>query len=296
MTQKPMTALAMVPQTQATIEPQNMGELKALASDAAASKFYGAASQEQALMILITGRDLGLSYSQALRAFHVVQGRPVLSAQGMVAVCLKHREVCEYFRTVEVSNEKATVEAKRAGDPPRTCTFTIEDARRANLANKDNWKAYPSRMLLARAQAFLAREVFSDILLGLYDADELEPTAPPAQAPSIRVVPQTPHDADGVVLEPGAPKLSPLAAAFTARIDDCHDQATYDAIAAELRQLAKTQKIGKEEFNGLAAAMNTLAESRGFQKTASRKPAPPPEPVEAVVESPAPPAVEEVAT
>lgn len=162
----------------APIEPRDMRELQALAVAAASSKFYGASSPEQALMLLVTGRDLGLSYSQALRAFHVVQGKPVLSSAGMVAVCLRSG-VCEYFRTVETSDTSATVEAKRRGDPARRVTFTIEDARRAGLANRETWKSYPSRMLLARAQAFAAREVFPDLLLGLYDQDEVVAPAAP---------------------------------------------------------------------------------------------------------------------
>jgi len=170
------------------IEPSTMDELRALAVAAATSKFYGTSSPEQALMLLMTGRDLGLSYAQSLRAFHVVQGRPVLSAAGMVAVCLRSG-VCEHFRTVESTDTVATVEVKRRGDPARRVSFSIDDARRAGLAQRDTWKSYPSRMLLARAQAWAAREVFPDLLLGLYDEDEVAAPARPAPQPApMRVV------------------------------------------------------------------------------------------------------------
>lgn len=169
---------AIIAASAAPIEPRDMAELRALAQDAAASRFYGAASPEQALMLLVTGRDLGLSYSQSLRAFHVVQGKPVLSSAGMVAVCLRSG-VCEYFRVVASDDTSATVEVKRRGDPARRVTFTLEDAKRAGLASRETWKAYPSRMLLARAQAFAAREVFPDLLLGLYDPDEAAAPAAP---------------------------------------------------------------------------------------------------------------------
>lgn len=162
----------------AAIEPQSMSELQALATAAAASKLFGVSTPEAALLLMMTGRDLGLSYPQALRAFHVVQGRPVLSAAGAVAICLKHKDICEHVRTIESSDTAATVEAKRVGDPPRRVTFTIDDARRAKLDGKDVWRSYPSRMLLARAQLFVCREVFPDLLLGLYDADEIEGPAP----------------------------------------------------------------------------------------------------------------------
>jgi hypothetical protein len=160
-----------------------MDELRALAVAAATSKFYGTSSPEQALMLLMTGRDLGLSYAQSLRAFHVVQGRPVLSSAGMVAVCLRSG-VCEHFRTVESTDTVATVEVKRRGDPARRVSFSIDDAKRAGLANRETWKAYPSRMLLARAQAWAAREVFPDLLLGLYDEDEVAAPARPVATPA----------------------------------------------------------------------------------------------------------------
>lgn len=158
------------------IEPQNFPELKALATHAAGSNFYGAKTAEQALMLMMTGRDLGLSYTQALRMFHVIQGKPVLSADGMTAVCLQS-PACEYFR-VEGDNEKATAFTKRRGQPEQSCTFTMDDAKRAGLTGKDNWRMYPGRMLKARAKANLARDVYPELLAGLYDPDEMEPAPP----------------------------------------------------------------------------------------------------------------------
>lgn len=194
---------AIIAASAAPIEPRDMAELRALAQDAAASRFYGAASPEQALMLLVTGRDLGLSYSQALRAFHVVQGKPVLSSAGMVAVCLRSG-TCEYFRVVASDDTSATVDVKRRGDPARRVTFTLDDARRAGLANRETWKAYPSRMLLARAQAFAAREVFPDLLLGLYDPDEAATPATPARGP-VRPVEVAELDGDVVDVVEAAP-------------------------------------------------------------------------------------------
>lgn len=157
------------------IGPTNMVELRALASAAAATGFYGARSPEQALLIAMTGRDLGLSYTQALRAFHVVQGRPVLSADGMIAAVLASGKA-RYFRTVERTPTRCVVETLRHGDEaPTSLTYTLEDAKSAKLLGKDNWQAHPAAMLAARAKAALARDVYPDVLLGMYDTDELEP-------------------------------------------------------------------------------------------------------------------------
>jgi uncharacterized cupin superfamily protein len=150
-----------------------MGELIQLATAAGKTGFFGAKSPEQALLVMMSGRDLGLSYAQSLRAFHVIESKPCLSADGMVAVVLVRRDVCEYFKTASVTNDAATVETKRVGQEAQRYTFSMADARTAGVAGRGNWQRFPSRMLLARARAALARDVYPDLLLGLYDPDEI---------------------------------------------------------------------------------------------------------------------------
>jgi hypothetical protein len=199
---------AMVVAQPDTVEPRNMTELLSLASAAAKSGFFGAKSPEQALLICMSGRDLGLSYAQALRAFHVIEGKPTLSADGMVAVCLIRRDVCEYFRTLECTNDRAAVETKRTGSPPQSYVFSMEDARRAGVASKQNWAKYPSRMLLARARAALARDVYPDLLLGLYDPDEIgeipSVTHPEPVRANVTVVPVPGPAPEPAVVEAGS--------------------------------------------------------------------------------------------
>jgi len=171
-------AMTVVGSGSAAIEPQTMGELASLALSAAQSGFYGAKNKEQALMLMIAGKDLGLSYAQALRAFHIIEGRPSLSADGMVAVCLNHPDKCEYFITVESTDTIAIVETKRRGHPkPQRMSFSLEDAKRAGLFGRGNWAKYPAAMLRARAKSSLARDVYADLLLGIYDPDETEDRA-----------------------------------------------------------------------------------------------------------------------
>jgi len=158
-----------------SIEPATFAELRALAKDASDSRFFGAESPAQALLVMMAGRDLGFSYTQALRAFHVIKGKPSLSADGMVAACVSRKDVCEYFRPVGATNDaSATFATKRVGDPERIFTFTMEDAKRGELTGNPIWKKFPSRMLSARAKSTLAREVYPDILMGLYEPDEVD--------------------------------------------------------------------------------------------------------------------------
>ncbi len=104
----------------------SMRELQDLARVAAASKLFNF-TPEQALMLMMTGRDLGFSYAQSMRMFYLVNGKPTLSADAMVAVCLSHKDVCEYFVNVSTDDKQSTWETKRVGTPgPQRYTFTIK--------------------------------------------------------------------------------------------------------------------------------------------------------------------------
>jgi hypothetical protein len=169
-------------ETGGAIEPATLGELAKLAGTAADSGFFGAQNQAQAMMLMLAGRDIGFSYTQSLRAFHVIKGKPSLSADAMVAVCLSRKDLCVYFRCVESTKVSATWETERVGNDPVRLTFTIEEAKDAGIIT-DMYRKFPARMLSARCKAYLARDVYPELLMGLYDPDELaEVQAAPTKA------------------------------------------------------------------------------------------------------------------
>lgn len=129
------------------------------------------------LVTLITGHELGLSAMQAIRGLHVVKGRAVMSADLAVALTKQH-PACKYFRLVSSDDKAATYETHREGEPePTRMSFTADQARQAGLGG-DNWRKYPASMLRARCSLALARAVYPDIMLGVYDPDELGVPAP----------------------------------------------------------------------------------------------------------------------
>lgn len=158
----------------ASIEPRDLGEATSLAKTAVASKFFAVKSPEEALVIMLTGRDLGLSAMQSLRGIHVVQGKPVVSSDALVAAVLASG-LCEYWQPIETSNESCTIETKRIGEhsKPVRATWTLADAKRAGLTGKAVWQQYPRDMLRHRCAGGLAREVYPDVALGFYVPGEI---------------------------------------------------------------------------------------------------------------------------
>ena len=136
------------------------------------------------LMTIMAGQEMGLTPMASLRSFHVIEGKPVMGADGMVALVLGSGKAV-YFDRIAESATSVTYETLRVGSKtPRQCTWTIDMAKTAGVHLKDNWRSYPRAMLAARAKSELARDVYPDILAGCYTAEEIdaeyarEPRAP----------------------------------------------------------------------------------------------------------------------
>ncbi len=158
------------------IIPRTMQEVQTLADVFAKSSLLPDALRGKAADVFVSimaGQELGLPPMAALRGVHVVQGKPILAADTMVAVVLGSG-LCEYFVCIEDSQTSATYETKRKGAPtPQRCTWTVEDAKRAQLIKDGgNWQRHPRAMCKARAKAMLARDVYPDVLAGCYEEDE----------------------------------------------------------------------------------------------------------------------------
>jgi hypothetical protein len=136
---------------------------------------------DDVMVVLLTGRELRLQPMHALRSIHVVDGKPVMSADLMAALVL-NSGVCGEFRCVEMSEERAVYLARRVHEPePTRYEFTKQDAVRAGVMGKTNWRNYPKAMLRARACASAARAHFPDVVAGIYESDSEEIVAGKAE-------------------------------------------------------------------------------------------------------------------
>jgi hypothetical protein len=71
--------------------------------------------------------------------------------------------------------QQATARLRRPGENTwTTLTYTIDDAKKAGLVNKDNWVAHPAPMLRAACQRQLVRMAMPEVLLGLPAGDTVD--------------------------------------------------------------------------------------------------------------------------
>jgi hypothetical protein len=127
---------------------------------------------EQFLLITALGKELGLRPLASLRLIHVIENVPVVSGQLLLSL-VRHHKGPDALRITESDAEHAVVEV-REGAFSRRFTFTLEDAQRAGLAGKDNWRKYPEQMCTWRAVALAARACYPEVLSGLYAVEELD--------------------------------------------------------------------------------------------------------------------------
>lgn len=157
------------------------------------------------LLALEYGAALGIPPMVAIQQVHVIQGRPVASAQLIGALVRKagHR------LRVTGDDRRAVCEIVRGDDPDFTfrSEWTIERAQAAKLTSKDTWRQYPANMLRARAITECARDACPEALAGVsYTAEELGDDTLPAEAyPQTGTAGESAHDAGIGSAETAAP-------------------------------------------------------------------------------------------
>lgn len=180
------------------ITPDEWNMLKEQARAAIASGFLPRHIQkpEQAVIIAMKGRELGIPFMQAMASITVIQGKPALSAELMLALIYKNAPGAEinFVTASEKAHEECEVEMRRPHGKPQRFKFTLDDARRAGLLSNPSWSRYPSAMLRARVVSAAARAVFPDAIMGCYLPEELGEVieAEPAASPPVPSVAASP--------------------------------------------------------------------------------------------------------
>lgn len=149
---------------------------------------------EDILVACQWGREIGLAPMQALQNIAVINGKPSVYGDAAMAL-VQASPVCEnieeYMEGEGTENLVAVCIAHRKGRSPVKVTFSVQDAVRANLWNKQGpWTQYPKRMMQMRARGFALRDAFPDVLKGLITAEEAQDY--PSDQPAKDITPAKP--------------------------------------------------------------------------------------------------------
>lgn len=125
--------------------------------------------------VILTGVELGIGPMEAMRGIHIVEGKPTMSAEMMLA---RARKAGVRTRWLETNDKTARLAVTVPGDTePQTMEFSWADAQRVGCTGKENWKRYPAAMLRARCISAAMRAFCPEVLgSGVYESTSGELT------------------------------------------------------------------------------------------------------------------------
>ena len=155
-----------------------VNDIQTMALAVVKSGLFGMKTVEQATALMLIAQAEGYHPALAARDYHIIQGRPTLKAETMMARFQQQGGKVEW-KTLTDKEVTATFSHPSGGSA--TITWTFEQAKQAGLTNKDNWKNYPRAMLRARVVSEGIRTVFPGVVLGVYTPEEVQDIPNPPQ-------------------------------------------------------------------------------------------------------------------
>ena len=148
-----------------------INEIREMAEVAAKSKMFGFKSPDEAMAIMLLCQAENLHPAIAMRDFHVIQGRPALKADAMLA---RFQQAGGSVKWEEYTDERVSGTFSHPNGGSVTVTWTFEMAKKIGLTGKDNWRNYARAMLRARCVSEGVRTVYPGCVVGVYTPEEVE--------------------------------------------------------------------------------------------------------------------------
>lgn len=160
------------------IVPQSFDEAWRIAQALSKSGMcpQGMDKPEQVLVAIMAGAEIGMAPFQAVQSFAVINNRPALWGDGMMATVRRFGVTVEERIEGEGDAAQAICIVNRPDTKERIVrTFSVQDAKAAKLWGKTGpWTNYPKRMLQMRARAWALRDGCADMLRGMKMAEEAQ--------------------------------------------------------------------------------------------------------------------------
>lgn len=141
-----------------------------MAQAIAKSGLFGLKDPVQVLALMAVAQAEGRHPASVARDYHVIQGRPALKADAMLARFQAAGGAVEW---ITYTDEKVEARFSHPQGGSLTLAWTLAQAKSIGLATKDNWKTYPRAMLRARVISEGIRTVYPGVLVGEYTPEEV---------------------------------------------------------------------------------------------------------------------------
>ena len=163
-----------------------MADIQKMAKVAADSKMFGFKNEAEAMAIMLLCQAEDMHPAIAMRDYHVIQGRPALKSDAMLA---RFQTSGGKVNWTSYTDEVVTGVFSHPQGGDVSISWTMEMAHRLGFTKKENWRNYPRAMLRARCISEGIRTVFPACVAGVYTPEEVQDFAPAKGAKVVDVVP-----------------------------------------------------------------------------------------------------------
>jgi hypothetical protein len=153
------------------------------------SGLFGVRTRDQAIALMAICEAEGLHPAKAVQEYHIIQGRPALKADAMLA---RFQAAGGKVKWTSMTDQRVAGEFSHPQGGSVEIDWTIDMAKRAGLTKNPTWNQYPRAMLRARCISEGIRTVFPGVVVGTYTPEEVQDMDPSSVAPAVRQAPPPP--------------------------------------------------------------------------------------------------------
>ena len=132
-------------------------DMAAMSEAIAKSGLFGMKSPDQALALMLVAQSEGQHPATITADYDIIQGRACRKSHSLLA---RFQQMGGTVKWSVLNEEVAKATFSHPAGGAIIIEWTIEQAKKAGLAGKDNWKKYPRSMLRARCISEGIRSVY----------------------------------------------------------------------------------------------------------------------------------------
>lgn len=146
-------------------------DLQGMAGAIAKSGLFGMKQPDQALALMLVAQAEGMHPATITQDYDIIQGKACRKTHSVMA---RFQQMGGKVEWHELTDAIADATFSHASGGKLRMSWTIEQAKKAGLTNKDNWRNYPRAMLRARLIAEAIRTVYPAAIGGMMLSEEAQ--------------------------------------------------------------------------------------------------------------------------
>lgn len=148
-----------------------VNDIEKMATVMTQSKFFGFTKPEEAMALMLIAQAEGKHPASAAQEYHVIQGKPALKADAMLA---RFQAAGGKVQWGELSDNRVEATFSHASGGSIKVDWDMDRAKAAGLGGKGMWSKYPRQMLRSRVISEGVRMVYPGVATGIYTPEEVQ--------------------------------------------------------------------------------------------------------------------------